>query len=88
MFLLDRLNHTMAEKKDLTEGLTEKFHNQEDCDVMFKVDDKRIGAHKLVLAVKSPVLHEMSSGWNRGKEPIGIEGMDFMSFKALLRLIC
>ena len=33
----------------LSKALVVEFDNQEDCDVMFTVDGKTIGAHKLVL---------------------------------------
>ena len=67
------------------DGLTAKFDDQEDCDVTFRVEEKLIKAHKLVLAVRSEVLADRTRGWTPDMKPIAIDAMDYQSFEALLR---
>ena len=78
----------MAKRKmdeSFMDGLTARFDNQENCDVTFVVDGKHIRAHKLVLAVRSTVLDDLSRGWMPSMNPLRIDSMDFESFEKLLR---
>ena len=75
----------MPMHKSLVEGLTKCFDNQEACDVVFLVEEKRIGAHKNVLAAQCEVLYEMAKNWTLDEKPLPVENIGCEPFEALLR---
>ena len=76
-----------AMQKSLVDGLNEQFEKQEDCDVIFLVEENQIGAHKVVLAAQCKVLHDMVKGWTPTEKPIPVDAIDYESFKVLLRYL-
>ena len=88
LFQFQLICKSMAKRKmadALSDGVTAWFDNQENCDVTFEVGGKRLKAHKLVLAVRSEVLDDLSHGWTPDMNPIQIDAVDYNSFEALLR---
>ena len=77
----------MAMLKSLSEGLTQQFEKQEDCDVIFLVEENQIGAHKNVLAAQCKVLHDKAKDWTPGIKPVQVDVIDSKSFQAFLRYL-
>jgi len=75
---------------DLSSSLGKLLEMEERADVIFKVGDEVFHAHKVVLAVRSPIfVAEPDEGLvlGNGKECIVIEDMEPAVFKALLHFI-
>ncbi|RLN04544.1 hypothetical protein C2845_PM13G06890 [Panicum miliaceum] len=75
---------------DLSSSFGKLLEMEERADVIFKVEDEVFHAHKVVLAVRSPIfVAEPDEGLmlDKGKECIVIEDMQPAVFKALLHFI-
>ena len=72
--------------KSLLDNLLQKVIKQESCDVFFRVEEKEIGAHKLVLEVQCQVLYEMAKDWTPDKAPLTLETVTCKHFEELLRV--
>lgn len=59
---------------------------EEGSDVKFLVEDNEICAHRLVIATRSPVLHEAVESAS-GRDHVRIDGIRAMAFKAMLHFI-
>ncbi|CAL5011203.1 unnamed protein product [Urochloa decumbens] len=74
---------------DLVDNLGELLESEEGADVTFKVEDQMFRAHKIVLAVRSPVFKAELYGpmRNKRRRSITVEDMQPAVFKALLHFI-
>jgi len=75
---------------DLSHDLRKLLESEEEADVKFKVKEEVFHAHKIVLAMRSPVFKAELYGPMRDKgmvESITIQGMDPAVFKGLLHFI-
>jgi speckle-type POZ protein len=74
---------------DLVDNLGKLLESEEGADVTFKVEDKVFHAHKIVLAMRSPVFKVELYGPMRDKNQpsITVEDMQPAVFKALLHFI-
>uniref|UniRef100_A0A0A9AWN6 BTB domain-containing protein n=1 Tax=Arundo donax TaxID=35708 RepID=A0A0A9AWN6_ARUDO len=74
---------------DMLDGLGKSLDSAEGADVTFKVEGELFHAHKLVLAMRSPVFKAELYGLmsDKGMETITIEDMQPAVFQALLHFI-
>ncbi|CAM0882626.1 unnamed protein product [Alopecurus aequalis] len=82
-------SHVEVPPSDLTEHLAKLLDAKEIADVTLEVQEEEFPAHKLVLAMRSPVFKAELYGSMRGKDlnRIVIDNMKPAIFKALLRFI-
>ena len=73
--------------KSLSDSLLQKFIKQESCDVFFLVEERKIGAHKLVLEIQCQVLYEMAKDWTPDKQPFPLETVSYKHFEEFLRYL-
>ena len=67
--------------------LADAFEKQDLCDVKFLVEDRVIGAHKMVLKSECKLLFDLSANWMPDKDPIEIENIGYYPFQDFLRYI-
>lgn len=85
--------HVQVPPSDLSLHLEEWFSSGQEADITFKVTQVTFRAHKLVLAMRSPIFKEQLYGQgqaprDRQRAPeINIQGMEPAVFKALLHFI-
>ncbi|XP_044444861.1 BTB/POZ and MATH domain-containing protein 1-like [Aegilops tauschii subsp. strangulata] len=89
MSMTTRNFHIQVPPSDLSDNLRSLLEEGEGSDVSFKVKDEVFTAHKIVLAMRSPVFKAELYGPMRDKfeQSITIKDMEPAVFKALLRFI-
>jgi speckle-type POZ protein len=70
-----------------TWNLEQLLVNGKGLDVTFLVEERKINAHRLVIATRSPVLYEVVVGSNEDDHVVIIDDIKFAVFKAMLHFI-